>query len=545
MKIIYAAVLALTLLPYSLWSQCSETEEERILLVGDSWAFFMFTDGTINTVMDQWGHSDVGYYTNGTLSENGAETDDFLTPAKQNEIQTQLDNRPTIDVVHLSIGGNDVLGSWNVNFTPAQTDSIQDTVFHRLVAIIDFIKQAKPGIQVVYSGYCYPNFEEVIEDAAPFQSSHPFYGTWEGMGFPTNDLLNELLNDFSGRVQAYADLDTDIHFINATGLMQYTEGQIAPLGVAPGGTYPPYSVTLPNGDYLYPSPKTSMRDYGVVRDCFHLSQKGYRELISYTTQKFYHKYFMESYFLSEGGVKDGSVSSSAAVSNSLLFGENGGDNYATFLSFDTGAITTDAVASASIFIQQESISAGNPFDSTVIVTIVNGHFGSSADVEASDYSVAGDVTDTVCVFGSTQGDNHWVRLDLPSSMIGSLNNNGRTQFRIESLSGVSNDLINLTDASDADFAPVLNVKYVSQASIDKIESEQPSIVVYPNPTNDIINIKSNSELERIEIFNTLGSRMFMTTNSLTTLDVSDFRTGVYLIRITSNGSTSTHRIIKK
>ena len=250
--------------------QCAETEEPKVLLVGDSWAFFMNVDQTINTVFKKWGHSGDKYYTNLVLSENGAETDDFLLPSKQNEIAAQLNAHPSIRAVHLSIGGNDVLGDWNVGYTAAQTDSLKDQVRGRLISIIDFIKSVKPGIRIVWSGYAFPNFGEVIASAAPFQTSHPFYGTWAGMGFPGFLQINTLLNDFSAEIEAYAAADPQVEFVNATGLMQYTYGQNAPLGVAPGGTYPPYTVPMPGGDPNYPSPKNSMRDYGITKDCFHL-----------------------------------------------------------------------------------------------------------------------------------------------------------------------------------------------------------------------------------------------------------------------------------
>lgn len=80
------------------------------MLVGDSRAFFMGVDQTINNIMTKWGHSNYKYFTNITLAVNGAETDDFLTPGRQDEIALQLAQNPTIEVVHLSIGGNDVLG---------------------------------------------------------------------------------------------------------------------------------------------------------------------------------------------------------------------------------------------------------------------------------------------------------------------------------------------------------------------------------------------------------------------------------------------------
>ena len=40
-------------------SQCVEASEKKILLVGDSWAFFMNTDGTFNDVLEHWGFSNM------------------------------------------------------------------------------------------------------------------------------------------------------------------------------------------------------------------------------------------------------------------------------------------------------------------------------------------------------------------------------------------------------------------------------------------------------------------------------------------------------
>jgi hypothetical protein len=121
MKFFYTLllILLLSISNFSI-SQCSETDKTKVILIGDSWAFFMNADNTINDVFDQWGHTDIEYYTNLTLAENGAETVDFLQTNKQVEIASQLLSRPEIEEVHLSLGGNDVLGSWNINFTPAQ-----------------------------------------------------------------------------------------------------------------------------------------------------------------------------------------------------------------------------------------------------------------------------------------------------------------------------------------------------------------------------------------------------------------------------------------
>ena len=103
-------ILLLTLLAVSfskISAQCTEVNEPKILLVGDSWAWFMNTDGTFNTVLKTWGHSNYKYVCNATLAVNGAQTDDVIKVASEAEILNQLTLNPSIKAVHLSIGGND------------------------------------------------------------------------------------------------------------------------------------------------------------------------------------------------------------------------------------------------------------------------------------------------------------------------------------------------------------------------------------------------------------------------------------------------------
>src|SRR5688572_21260877 len=151
------------------YSQCTETDVTRVLLVGDSWANFMGIDQAVNINLEKWGHSNYKFLTNAILAENGTETTDFLQPAKLNEIAAQLSANPSIKIVHLSIGGNDVLNEWERTWSTAKTDSLLDSVYSRLYTLIDFIKVSSPGVKVLWSGYTYPNFGEIIEDLAPFQ----------------------------------------------------------------------------------------------------------------------------------------------------------------------------------------------------------------------------------------------------------------------------------------------------------------------------------------------------------------------------------------
>lgn len=527
------------------FSQCSETSQPKVLLIGDSWAFFMSVDQTINNVFRKWGHSNYTYVTNTVVSENGAETDDFLRQDKQDEIVRLLNENPTIEVVHLSIGGNDVLGDWKVSFTQAQTDSLKAAVEARLLQIIDFIKSVKPGIRILWSGYVYPNFGEVIE-TSPLQNNHPFYGTWERMEFPTFIQLNTILNDFSAEVEAYADTDPQVDFINCTGLMQYTFGQNTPLGVAPGGSYAPGTVPLPAGDPNYPSPANSMRDYFLTKDCFHLSAKGYEDLIGYHTQKFYHKFLMDDlYLLAENNTQTGTVTSLNNVYDSLLIGNNSDEQFATVLTFNTTTMPDTGVAKASIFLRRLSLEGTNPINNSLEVRIVNGMFGPTYNVDVTDFSATGNDSGTPCVFGSSNNNGDWIRLDLPETALPFIKNNEVTQFIITS--PASNGKMAFYPTTDPDFAPVLNIKYGESPSSIANNTIKKVFKIYPNPTNSFITIETteNIKVEKVEVIDLLGSLMLSEKFNTSLLNISSLPNGTYFLNIYSEtGQRFSERILK-
>jgi hypothetical protein len=515
-----------------------------VLLVGDSWAFFMGVDQTINKVFEDWGHSSYKFFTNLTIAENGAETSDFLLPAKQGEIANQLISKPTIEYVHLSIGGNDVLGSWkSQSFTQAQTDSLRFQVKDSVVAVIDFIKGVRPDVKIIWSGYAYPNFEEVISGAI-VPSAHPFNGTWQDMEEPTNQEINELLNLFSSDIESHYASDPRVEFINATGITQYTYGQIDVLGVAPFGTYAPFFVTLPIGDITYPSPKPSMRNYGAFRDCFHLSGQGFEDLIGYTTQKFYHKALMDDkYFLAQENTTTGSVSSDGSISTQLKVGDESGTDHQTILTFET-LYELDSIADkASIFLHIDALTGTNPMDENVIIEINDGAFGVSALVEVADYNATFKEDGSPCVFGSNTEGN-WVRLDLPVELLEYITINSITQFKI-SAPMASGGFVEFSGTNDPEFAPVLNVTYGNQAlvALSKEEINQ-NVVVYPNPSNDFIDVSvTSADIESITIYSIDGREMLNTMSSH--IDVSTFPAGTYFIHVATNKGVSSQKLIKR
>ena len=522
-------------------AQCTEPPVPRVLLVGDSWAFFMNTESTINYALTRGGHSNYTFVSNSNLSVNGAKTDNVMSSATETEIRNQLNQHPSIDFVHLSIGGNDFLGGWDTSMTQAQTDTLMTNVFVKLDSVIRFIKSVRPGIKILWSGYCFTNFKESITTSvAP--TSHPFYSTWQGMKFPDFYQINRVQNQISQRFRAYSDTTPNIYFVESTGLMQHVYGQPSPMSVPPTGTYAPLTSPIDTGFTDYPSPLVSMRNYGIFKDCYHLSTDGYRYLLGYHTQKYYQKAMMDDLYLLSDSNQTGSVSAQGAVSNTLLMGQAGADTFSTVLSFNTTAMMDTTLSKASIFLKRLSLTGGNPISNNLQVKMKSGNFGTSANIEAADYTAAADATGTPCQFGSSAGDGDWIRLDLPASMLSHINHTAPTQFII-SAPGVSASRATFYNSSDPDFAPIMNLKYGQiPNAIREISADHFS--VYPNPSSGSLTIEGSEAITKVEVTNLLGETVLHPQMQQNTISISTLASGMYILNITTKSGIASQKVIK-
>jgi hypothetical protein len=79
------------------------------------------------------------------------------------------------------------------------------------------------------------------------------------------------------------------------------------------------------------------------------------------------------------------------------------------------------------------------------------------------------------------------------------------------------------------------------------ENTAGNVSVYPNPTNGEFTVQLNGNAAAIvEIMNELGQvvNAFTMTSSVRTVDMKNFESGVYFIRVTEGDATTTHRLIK-
>lgn len=87
---------------------------------------------------------------------------------------------------------------------------------------------------------------------------------------------------------------------------------------------------------------------------------------------------------------------------------------------------------------------------------------------------------------------------------------------------------------------------VENASVSSEKFFTENFNLYPNPTSDVLNISSKNGLEMKEIKITdLSGRIVRTLNNSSTINVSDFSAGTYLIDITTNEGKASSKFIKK
>jgi len=74
-----------------------------------------------------------------------------------------------------------------------------------------------------------------------------------------------------------------------------------------------------------------------------------------------------------------------------------------------------------------------------------------------------------------------------------------------------------------------------------------NLIVYPNPTQDLITVTSDVLVEKVQVFNLLGQELLQQSNiykSETQCDLGAFPTGKYLLKITSENGIETKGVIK-
>lgn len=525
----------------NIFAQCND-DEQKMLVLGDSWAFFSWSNNSYNENFNRFGLSDKTAYSTATLSVNGTKASNFFTPARIQELTDALNDRPNIEYVHFSLGGNDILGTYHVNNTPAQNSQDYFTLMTDIKAGIDIIHNIAPNIKVFLSGYDYPNFEETIQNFL-IPSQHPFYDKWGDMGQPTANQLNSVLIEVTNMFIDSVAVWENVEFVSNLGLMQNTYGQNTPLTVAPGGTYAAGSLTVPNGLPNYPSPIACLNFNGT--DSFHLNNNAYEHFI----KRHFQEYYWESIRNADISIKandtslNGTVSSIYSTNDSISVGAEKG-----ILTFNTSWLDpTKNIEKASIFLKREKLNGSNLIGEDLTLEIKSGHFGANIQIELDDYLDSAEASSVACTYGTVSENNSWMRIDIPNELVQHITNSGFTQFRMYYENVNSDNYFNFFNTNDSDQQAILDITYNGFVGINNNEIQNKSIV-YPNPFNEIINLKTQKAINSIEIYDLSGKLISSVDDLNTTNYTKNANTlikGVYNMKVVFNdGSKENHKIIK-
>lgn len=156
------------------------SQETRIQIIGDSWAEFIWEfpsfvwkfapflgallpkSNPLQTALNEAGFSRC-LATGHTTAVGGTRSYQWLEPQNLQKITTALNAKPSIDIVHLSIGGNDFLECATLN-QPIPIEKILSNVSQ----VVDHILGVRENLRICFASYTYayvkPAFIGSIED---------------------------------------------------------------------------------------------------------------------------------------------------------------------------------------------------------------------------------------------------------------------------------------------------------------------------------------------------------------------------------------------
>lgn len=439
----------------------TNTSQPTILLAGDSWAEFMWTDGRYNQIFDKFGfnneriiakslgsnpgagHTGPEYAISGSTAREWADQVNYPWIANVN---AEITANPTIKTVVLSIGGNDFLagrpgGGWYQNMdndVPGSELALFNQIKTNTLTIINGVQAVHPDVEFLITSYDYPNFS--ISGIACWIYA---CGKRRDLSFRDNILISDAdLNQMMISIETFRINEIisqpKVYFDNAIGLMHYYYGD----GNSAGGTLPYPVQTMPYGSNFYggnPALPTIRSNFRFGFDPIHLDADAYEYKIINQTMSYFMPRFKvptDVTIFSNGGQEDGWTDGSTSGTNVLRVGSSTAGSFSGIVSFDTGSMIPDGatIDKASLYIQRSGLSNQNPFDDAAVfgspmIDVKTGTFG-AVMVENSDATATADAVDVGCFHGTVSRNDYALRIDLNAAGLAAINTTGLTQFRI-------------------------------------------------------------------------------------------------------------------
>jgi lysophospholipase L1-like esterase len=232
----------------------------RILLVGDSWAYLLYANKSFPKALQESGLGEcdvMGLYT----AIPGSTSKQWTNPEWLQKVTDELNRNPTIDIVHVSLGGNGFLRQWEGGMSDAERDAIFQTITNEIEIVVKHILGVRDNIRVSINNYDYVN--------ATHNSTVPELNR-AGM------VLSGMKRDLAQRLDR-------VEYIHNYGLMQYHFGipGVSEPGQVPYPGQAPDFQPWPGGNDEYGNPPEAMLDK------IHLSPEGYHVLAKHCVDVLY------------------------------------------------------------------------------------------------------------------------------------------------------------------------------------------------------------------------------------------------------------------
>jgi hypothetical protein len=251
-----------------------------VVIAGDSWAAFLCVNKSMDRALTNAGMSNTSVHpTCLTTVENGVRADNFFKSHAYTTTMVAIAD-PSVKVLYLSLGGNDLMSYWKTSMTPAEEQALFDSSREYLTQIIQAYRNARPDIKILVSGYDYPRFT----------ANHPipyYREVYAEMGSPTPLEVNQSLQRFSRELSKVADMK-NVFYIQHMGLTHYYVGNES-AGLAPFTTLAPDLISSPEdpnrtgGDPSLQSDAEAMLHIkDILVDAFHLNKSGFDKIAEHS-----------------------------------------------------------------------------------------------------------------------------------------------------------------------------------------------------------------------------------------------------------------------
>lgn len=266
-------ILTASFLVTALVAIANEKPTKRILIVGDSWATSITKENrdgfpAPDVFDDVLAANGLGQFeTQGAVTAwSGRKASDWAKPQHLAEIVEELEKYPSIDIVHLILGGNDFLKAvQQEDFQRRSTEEreeIWEGVRKNLQLVVDTCLGVREEMRVVIADYDY-----LDHNAAETFWKMDFRGASVGT-------LNTWFVELGNQKRAIAENTPRCEYLENWGVFQYWFG------------IPPKTVTLPGGDIGACMPP------GISPDGIHPNEKAHAKLLQNAIDRYYGKWLL-------------------------------------------------------------------------------------------------------------------------------------------------------------------------------------------------------------------------------------------------------------